>query len=89
MLDLLLEFKFVKLNKLGLRGEAVRAKTDEELRALDAVKTEMSTAKQQLQHYAAILKTKYGEKLRLHTFAVVAVGFERVVWEEMKDETRS
>lgn len=84
LLDLLLEFKFVKLNKVGLSGEEVHTKTDEELCALDAVKTEVAKAKQQLQQYATVLQAKYGEKLRLRTFSVVAIGFERLVWEEIK-----
>lgn len=84
LLDLLLEFKFVKLNKVGLRGDEVRTKAEGELRALNAVKAEFIAAKQQLQDYTALLRSKYGEKLQLRTFAVVAIGFERLLWEEVK-----
>jgi hypothetical protein len=31
----------------------------------------------------AYLQTKYGAALDLRTYAVVAVGFERLVWEEL------
>nr|VFJ53960.1 MAG: hypothetical protein BECKDK2373B_GA0170837_104425 [Candidatus Kentron sp. DK] len=31
--------------------------------------------------YRAGLKAVYGEKSRLHTRAVVGIGFERLVWE--------
>lgn len=85
LLDLLLEFKFIKLNKIGLRGDEVRAKAEAELRTLDAVKAEFIAAKQQLQDYAALLRGKYGEKLQLRTFAVVAIGFDRLLWEEVKE----
>lgn len=85
LLDLLLEFKFIKLNKIGLRGDEVRTKSAAELRALEAVKADFSAAKQQLQTYTTHLKNKYQAKLRLRVFAVVAIGFERLLWEEVKE----
>lgn len=85
LLDLLLEFKFVKLNKIELRGNEVRAKPASELRAHDVIKAEFATAKQQLRDYTALLRSKYGTKLQLRTFAVVAIGFERLLWEEVQE----
>lgn len=84
LLDLLLEFKLVKLNTLGLKSREVREKNELELKALDAVQAEFTAARNQAQSYRAGLKAKYGDKLKLRCFAVVAVGFERMLWEEIK-----
>ena len=41
----------------------------------------MQEALKQLRHYRQILTDKYQEPQRLRCIAVVALGFERVVWE--------
>ncbi|MCB0063740.1 MAG: AAA family ATPase [Caldilineaceae bacterium] len=84
LLDLLLEFKFVKLSEIGLGGREVREKTTAELLALDSIQTKLSQARRQGQEYRASLQTTHGNRLKLHTFAVVAIGFERLLWEEVK-----
>ncbi|MEZ4863988.1 MAG: AAA family ATPase [Caldilineaceae bacterium] len=84
LLNLLLEFKFVKLGELRLPREQVRAKSEAELGALTLVKEKMTEAVAQLKRYRPILTAKYGEPERLHTYAVVAIGFERLVWTEVK-----
>jgi hypothetical protein len=38
---------------------------------------------QQLQYYHAVLAEKYQEPQRLHCLAVVALGFDRVVWQAL------
>ncbi len=83
LLDILLEFKYLKLGELGLDGAALHAKPMDELRQLDAVKTQIAEARAQLQTYRATLIARYGTRLRLRTFAVVALGFERLVWTEI------
>jgi Predicted AAA-ATPase len=84
LLDILLEFKFVKLSETGLEGQEVRQKSPETLKALDAVQKKFMEAATQLQNYRATLTQKYGTTLRLRTYAVVAVGFDRLVWEEIR-----
>ena len=81
LFDILLEFKLVKPSTLGLDARAVRAKTREELLALAPVQEILALAQQQGREYGADLNTKYGEKLKLRVFAVVAIGFERIVWQ--------
>lgn len=83
LLDLLLEFKLIKLHTLGLNRRDVREKSEAELNALDLVKAEFSAARQQAQSYRTGLQAKYGDKLKLRCFAVVAIGFERLLWEEI------
>ncbi len=82
LLDFLMEFKYVSLKKLGLSGEEVKQKTDEELKALEAVKAQLAESKQQINDYRQKLLTHYENKLRLHSYTVVAVGYERLLtWE--------
>ncbi|MEZ4731952.1 MAG: AAA family ATPase [Caldilineaceae bacterium] len=86
LLNILIEFKFVKPGELGLTREQVKAKTPDELSALDLVKEKMTAAVTQVKRYRATLTAKYGEPERLRSYAVVAIGFERLVWQEVKSE---
>ena len=80
--DLLIEFKYVPLNKLGqLTGQDIRTKSREELVNLAPVKQALNEAQAQLQNYRQTLEQKYGDALKLRTYAVVAVGVERLLWE--------
>ncbi len=80
LLDHLLEFKYIPLKTLGLSNEAVGAMDRETLRALPAVAEQLQDAETQLVRYRTILERVYGEKLKLHTHAVVCIGLERLVW---------
>ncbi|MGH9844564.1 MAG: AAA family ATPase, partial [Blastocatellia bacterium] len=85
--DLLLECKFIKLGDLGLSGEAVRALSHTELAALPLVKQKLAEARAQAPAYRREVEQRYQSMmkaaLRLRTFAVVALGFDRLVWEEV------
>ena len=81
LLDMVLEFKYLALADLGFTGEQLRQQNRETLQALPAVQTAMQEALQQLRHYRQILTDKYQEPQRLRCIAVVALGFERVMWE--------
>ncbi|MEM7129886.1 MAG: AAA family ATPase [Chloroflexota bacterium] len=83
LLDLLLEFKFVKLSETGFSGSEVRARTEMELKKLKPVIKMFAQARQQGMRYSTLLKEKYGSKLKLRTFSIVAVGFDRLLWEEV------
>ena len=82
LFDVLLEFKFVALKELGLKGEEIRGMEEEELRKLPSVRQNFREAASQARGYAATLNEKYGN-LRLQTFVVVSLGFERVLWEKL------
>ncbi len=83
LLDILVEFKYVALGKTGMNGQAIKAQTVEALHALTPVQEKLAEAKTQVMAYRAKLVAKYGDQLRLRTYAVVAIGFERVVWQEI------
>jgi len=83
LLDILLKFKFVKQSELGLDRTELRQKQRDALKQLDVVQKKCVEAKTQLQQYRHTLMAKYGPSLRLHTYAVVALGFDRLVGEEV------
>jgi hypothetical protein len=78
--DMVLEFKYLRLKALGLTAEDVRTQSRESLQQLPAVQEALQAALLQLQDYRRVLVEKYREPQRLHCFAVVALGFERLVW---------
>ncbi|WP_308873545.1 PD-(D/E)XK nuclease domain-containing protein [Thiothrix subterranea] len=79
--DIVLEFKYVSLADAKLTAEQVRGQSRETLAALPVVQTAMQAALTQLRDYRQALETKYQQPERLHCLAVVALGFERVLWE--------
>lgn len=83
LLDFILEFKYLKLSKVELTGEEARKISLEEIKAKEPVKQQLAEAKKQLQDYQTRLKSKYGESLRLQLISVVAVGFERLIWQKV------
>jgi hypothetical protein len=83
--DFVLEFKYLKPSDVGLTGEALRQQSREALLALPAVQARLQAALGQLQDYRRVLVGKYHEPHRLHCLAVVALGFERVVWQVLTE----
>ncbi|WPL15561.1 hypothetical protein Thiowin_00462 [Thiorhodovibrio winogradskyi] len=70
----------LSLADLGHTSETLRGQTRETLAALPSVAGALDAAEAQLARYRRGLEQAYGERLRLHTHAVVALGFERLVW---------
>ena len=79
--NFILEFKYVNLG--GLTGKKAREMSDKDIKALSKVQQQFIEAKAQLLDYEKRLKTKYENTLQLHLISVVALGFERVVWEKV------
>jgi hypothetical protein len=79
--NFLLEFKYVKLGEK--RGEKIKKMSAEEIRALPEVVKKFADGKTQLLDYEKRLKSKYGESLQIETITVVALGFEKVMWERV------
>ena len=81
--DVVLEFKYLPLADLGLTAEGVRGQSREALQQMPAVQTALQAALLQLRDYQRVLVEKYREPQRLRCLAVVALGFERLVWETL------
>jgi hypothetical protein len=80
--DILIEFKYVGLNQLGLSGEAVRGMGDEELKECAEVKKVLEEAKAQLMRYEEGLVARHSQ-IRLRKYIVVGTGLERIVGVEV------
>ncbi|MEK8015272.1 MAG: AAA family ATPase [Candidatus Parabeggiatoa sp.] len=84
LLDFLMEFKYIKLKKLGLTAEQLKQLSDDELKAKEIVKEKLAESENQLKTYRQSLQSHYGNQLRLHSYSVVAVGYERIIHCEIK-----
>ena len=83
LLDILIEFKYLSLGKNRLIGGQARKMSREALMALKPVREGLDNAQKQLSQYRNALADIYGAGfLKLRTFSVVSVGFERLVWRE-------
>ena len=81
--DIVLEFKYLPLSAVGMTGVELRQQARDSLLALPVVQAAVQAALVQLQDYRRVLVEKYREPQRLHCLAVVALGFERVVWQAL------
>ena len=79
--DFILEFKYLKLAEVKLSGAKLKKKSRSEVEALEPVKEKLAEAKQQLLDYQACLEKEGYKALKLQLISVVAVGFDRVVWQ--------
>ncbi len=82
--DLLFEFKYKSPGDLGMSGQELREMERTELEKMSAVKALLAEAEGQLRSYRAALERRYGKTtLRLRAYAVVGLGFERLVAQEL------
>jgi hypothetical protein len=83
LLDFVIEFKRVTLEQMNRSGAEVRALEQTALRACAPVQAALAQARAQLANYRQALEKNSREPLRLRCFSVVAIGYERLVWEEV------
>lgn len=77
--DLLFEFKRLPLKKLGMSGQEVRNTSRAKLMELPLVREALEGATAQLVIYRQSLEGRLSGPLKLRAYAVVALGFERLV----------
>ncbi len=83
LLDIIIEFKYISLSDLGLTGEQLRNMKTENLKALTPVKNKLAEAKIKLSNYSKILNTNYSDVLRLQSFVIISIGFDRLIWQQL------
>ncbi len=81
--DILFELKFVRRTELGKKGEELRTLDEAKLRQQKPVKRALAKARRQVRRYRDALARKYGEGVPRRSYAVVAVGLERLLGEEV------
>jgi len=81
--DLLFEFKLVRRKELKKNGQELRAMEEAALRQLPGVAKAFTEAREQAERYRAALVKREGE-LNLRSYAVVAVGLQRILGEEIE-----
>ena len=81
--DLLLEFKLVKPEELGEDAARLDVLEREKLAGLPPVAAALEQAAAQARRYRAGLEARYGDSLKLRSYAVVAIGFVRLVAQEV------
>jgi hypothetical protein len=85
LLDILIEFKYVSLGEdVQMSGEEVRQLDRGALLELPRVQEKLIEARDKLKEYRRALQAKYKDVLRLRTYAVVSVGFDRLAWIEVE-----
>ncbi len=82
LLDHVLEFKYLKLDAVNMTGQQVKETPRVDLLKLAPVQKSIEEATKKLNYYRKALNNRYKVELRLHTYVVVALGFERLVFVE-------
>ncbi|MEZ5673219.1 MAG: AAA family ATPase [Thiotrichaceae bacterium] len=83
LLDHVLEFKYLKLDDVKMSGKQAKATPRADLLKLAPVQKSIEEATKQLNYYRKALNNRYKVTLRLHTYVVIALGFERLVFVEI------
>ncbi|MEI6416072.1 MAG: AAA family ATPase, partial [Pseudomonadota bacterium] len=83
VLDLVLEFKYLGLQTLGMTGKELRETSRDELAVLPGVVAKLDEADDQARRYGATLIERY-HLSDLHVFSVVSLGLERLVWRQVR-----
>ena len=81
--DLLFELKLVRRKTLGKKARELQTMDEAALRGLPAVKTALDQARRQVERYRDALQRQRGSAGHPRGYAVVAVGLERLLGEEV------
>jgi len=81
--DFLFEFKYLSLKDAKMSGEKLKQMSVDDLKAMTPVRQKLAESGTKLDGYRKILLSEYGSRLRLKTYRIVSIGFERLIWEEM------
>ena len=80
--DFLMEFKYISLKDAEMTGEQAKQMSNDELKALAPVRRKLAEYETKIGSYRKTLLSEYGNRLRLRTYTVVSIGFERLIMEE-------
>lgn len=72
----------MRRKQLGKKGQELRDMNEKALHQLSSVKKAFKDGREEADRYRASLVKRRGEHLRLRSYVVVAVGLERLLFEE-------
>ncbi|MBL0699320.1 MAG: AAA family ATPase [Desulfosarcina sp.] len=81
--DVLIEFKYVNLKDAGISGAQAEKLSEKELYQIPVIQQELENGTKQVVEYGKKLEQRH-KNLRLATFVVVALGFERVCFKKVE-----
>ncbi|ETR66317.1 MAG: AAA-ATPase-like protein [Candidatus Magnetoglobus multicellularis str. Araruama] len=79
--DILIEFKYIKTKNLSVKN--LKKQSDKSLFELKAVQNKLKKARSQAKKYAKELKDEFGDVIQLTTYAVIGIGFERLLYKKL------
>jgi hypothetical protein len=79
--DILIEFKYIKTKSLSVKH--LKKQSDKSLFELKPVQNQLKKAKAQAKKYAKELKDEFGDVIQLTSYAVIAIGFERLLYKKV------
>ncbi|ETR67540.1 MAG: AAA-ATPase-like protein [Candidatus Magnetoglobus multicellularis str. Araruama] len=79
--DILIEFKYIKTKTLSVKN--LKKQSDKSLFALKPIQNKLKQARSQAKKYAKELKDEFGDVMQLNTYAVIAIGFERLLYKKL------
>ncbi|MEM7534140.1 MAG: AAA family ATPase, partial [Chloroflexota bacterium] len=99
LVDILIEFKQLPLNQTteasttqkgktvykALTEDDAKTRPREEMKALKNVEAKFTEAENQLHKYRRKLVAQHGDDLNLRCYAIVSVGFGRILWHEVEE----
>ena len=77
----LIEFKLIRSKVIQQKD--IKKLSDTALFQLDDVKTKLKEAKSQAKTYAKELINEFGDKVKLQTFVVISIGFDRLLYKKL------
>ena len=79
--DILIEFKYIKTKGLSIKN--IKKQSDKSLFELKQVQNLLKKARSQAKKYAKELTDEFGDVIQLTTYAVIAIGFERLLYKKL------
>jgi hypothetical protein len=81
LIDTLIEFKFIRSK--DMKQKNIKKLSDTALFKLDRVKAKLKEATSQAKSYSKELIDEFGDGVKLQTFAVISIGFDRLLYKKL------
>jgi len=79
--NILIEFKYIKATRKVLKD--IKGQSDTTLFKLSPIKNKLKDAKFQAKTYVKELQEEFGDGLNIKSYAIIAIGFERLLYKKV------